>query len=86
MSASDQSLVRSKKSQRVLVDGLLFGIEIFQPAGDASWTLEVVDPTGVRHVWDTAFRTEKDAQDAAFRALTEGVPAVVLEDGPDTPR
>lgn len=39
-------IVHSGKSQRVVVDGLPFSIEIYRLASDTTWTLEVVDAEG----------------------------------------
>lgn len=65
----DPKLVTSDKSQRVLVDGYPFSIQIYRLETDKTWTLEVVDYEGTSHVWDEQFRSDKDARNAAIEAL-----------------
>ncbi len=65
----DPNLVTSDKSQRVLVDGYPFSIQIYRLEEGKTWTLEVVDHRGTSHVWDEQFRSDRDARNAAIEAL-----------------
>lgn len=77
----EPNLVTSSKSQRVVVDGYPFSIEIRRLEADKNWTLEVVDHEGTSHVWDDQFRSDKDARDAAVQALeSEGAIAFMRGD------
>lgn len=67
----EPNLVTSGKSQRVMVDGCTFSIEIYRLAADSHWTLEVVDHENTSHVWDDQFASDEDACTAALRALEE---------------
>lgn len=69
MTDDTPDIVHSGKSQRVVVDGYPFSIEIYRLASDATWTLEVVDADGTSHVWDEQFRSDKDARNAALTAI-----------------
>lgn len=61
--------VTSERSQRVVVDGYLFSIEIYRLETDKTCTLEVVDHEGSSHVRDGQFRSGKDARNSALKAL-----------------
>lgn len=77
----EPNLLTSGKSQRVVVDGYLFSIEIYRLESDKTWTLEVVDHEGTSHVWDDQFQSDKDARDAALRAIeSEGAIAFMCGD------
>lgn len=69
MTDNEPDLVTSIKSQRIVVDGYPFAIEIHRLETDKTWTLEVVDHEGTSHVWEEQFRTDKDARNAAVEAL-----------------
>lgn len=69
MTEDEPNLVTSSKSQRVLVDGFPFSIEIYRLEADSTWTLEVVDHEGTSHVWDDQFKSDRDARTAAIEAL-----------------
>ena len=69
MTDDEPNLVTSGKSQRVVVDGYPFAIEIYRLQTDRTSTLEVVDHEGTSHVWDDQFRTDRDARNAAVEAL-----------------
>lgn len=77
----DPNLVTSGKSQRVLVDGYPFLIQIYRLEEDKTWTLEVVDHEGTSHVWNEQFRSDRDARNAAIEALeSEGAIAFMRGD------
>lgn len=77
----DPNLVTSDKSQRVLVDGYPFSIQIYRLETDKTWTLEVVDHGGTSHAWDEQFRSDRDARNAAIEALeSEGAVAFMRGD------
>lgn len=69
MTDDELNLVTSSKSQRVVVDGYPFAIEIHRLNTDKTWTLEVVDHEGTSHVWEAQFKTDRDARNAAIEAL-----------------
>ncbi|MDZ7909057.1 MAG: hypothetical protein U5N10_13080 [Gemmobacter sp.] len=77
----EPNMVNSGKSQRVIVDGLPFSIEIYRLETDETWTLEVVDHEGTSHVWDDLFEADKDALNAAITAIeSEGALAFMRGD------
>ncbi len=65
----EPNLITSGKSQRVVVDGYIFDIQIYRLETEKTWTLEVVDHEGTSHVWDESFATDRDARNAALEAL-----------------
>ena len=65
------NLVTSSKSQRVIVDGYPFSIEIYRLETDKAWTLEVVDHEGTSHVWDDPFQSDKDARNTAIATIED---------------
>lgn len=65
----EPNMVNSGKSQRVIVEGLPFSIEIYRLETDKTWTLEVVDHEGTSHVWDDQFESDKDARNTALEAI-----------------
>lgn len=70
------NLVTSGKSQRVVVEGYAFLINIHRLETDDTWTLEVVDHHNDSHVWDNQFQTDSQALDAALNTLnSEGAGA-----------
>ncbi|TNC49534.1 hypothetical protein FHG66_10450 [Rubellimicrobium rubrum] len=69
MTDDEPNLITSSKSQRIVVDGYPFAIEIYRLETERTWTLEVVDHKGTSHVWDDQFRTDRDARNAAVEAL-----------------
>lgn len=71
MVEEEPNIVTSGKSQRVIIDGYPFSIEIYRAETDQNWMLEVVDQDGTSHVWDDQFATDKDARNAAVQAIEE---------------
>jgi predicted RNA-binding protein with PUA domain len=65
----EPNLITSGKSQRVVVDGYIFDIQIYRLETEKTWTLEVVDHEGTSHVWDESIATDRDARNAALEAL-----------------
>ena len=65
----DPNLVTSGKSQRVVIDGYAFLINIHRLETDTTWSLKVVDHQNDSQVWDNQFETDSDARDAALAAL-----------------
>lgn len=77
----EPNMVNSGKSQRVIVDGLPFSIEIYRLETDKTWTLEVVDHEGTSHVWDDLFESDKVARNTAIAAIqSEGALAFMRGD------
>ncbi|WP_092685617.1 hypothetical protein [Albimonas donghaensis] len=74
----EPKLVTSSNSQRVIVDGYTFTIEIYRLETDKTWTLEVVDGEGVSHVWDDPFSSDKDAWTAALQEIEAGGPLAFM--------
>ncbi|WBU63660.1 hypothetical protein [Paracoccus aerodenitrificans] len=71
MIEEEPNIVTSGKSQRVIIDGYPFSIEIYRAETDQNWMLEVVDKDGTSHVWDDQFVSDIDARNAAVRAIEE---------------
>lgn len=69
MNEDEPNIVNSGKSQRVIIDGYPFSIEIYRLETDKTWTLEVVDHEGTSHVWDDQFASDKDARNAALTEI-----------------
>jgi len=69
MVEEEPNLITSSKSQRVMVDGYMFSIEIYRLEGESEWSLEVVDFENSSHVWDDLFMSDKDARNAAITEL-----------------
>jgi hypothetical protein len=81
MTADEPNMITSSKSQRVVVDGHVFSIEIYRLETDSTWILEVVDHEGMSHVWKDQFSSDKDARTAALEALeSEGAVAFMRGD------
>lgn len=77
----EPNIVASGKSQRVVVDGYAFSIEIYRLETDETWVLEVVDHEGTSHVWEDQFASDTEARDAAIQALeSEGAAAFMRGD------
>jgi len=74
----DPNLVTSSKSQRVVIDGYPFSIEIYRLETDKLWSLEVVDQEGTSHVWEELFVSDKDARNAALQAIEEEGPIAFM--------
>lgn len=69
MVEEEPNLITSSKSQKVVVDGYPFSIEIYRLETEQAWTLEVVDYEGTSHVWDDQFNSDKDARNEAVKEL-----------------
>ena len=70
---SDPNLVFSSVGQEVVVEDVLFRIEIFRFERDDEWTLEVVDEDGTSIVWNGTFASDTEAFDIAVATIrTEG--------------
>jgi len=65
----EPNIVTSRKSQRVIIDGFPFSIDIYRLESEKTWTLEVVDHDGTSHVWDDQFLSDKDARNEALKAI-----------------
>lgn len=65
----EPNIVTSGKSQKIMVDGVRFNIEIYRLETDTFWTLEVVDRENTSHVWDDQFASDNDARNAAIEAI-----------------
>lgn len=65
----DPNLVTSGKSERIVVDGYRFSIDIFRLETDPTWTLEVVDHQNNSYVWDDQFASDTEARDVAVKTI-----------------
>lgn len=81
MIENEPNLVNSGKSQKVVIDGYPFSIEIFRLEQDKTWTLEVVDHEGTSHVWDDQFTSDEDARNTALQALEAEGPIAFMRGG-----
>lgn len=68
------NLVTSGKSQRVLIDGYCFSVEIYRLEAQRHWTLEVVGQDSTSHVWEEEFASDKDARNTALREIEDKGP------------
>ncbi|WP_417811836.1 hypothetical protein [Thalassospira alkalitolerans] len=81
MVEDEPNLITSSKSQKVMLDGYPFSIEIYRLEDEKMWVLEVVDYEGTSHVWDDQFKSDKDARNAAVNELdTQGAIAFMRGD------
>lgn len=78
LTEDEPNIVTSGKSQRVVVDGFPFSIEIYRLDAERLWTLEVVDHEGTSHVWDDLFASDKDARTAALKAIEAEGPVAFM--------
>jgi hypothetical protein len=62
----DPNIVSSGLSQRTIIEGHEFRIEIYRLETDTTWTLEVVDEDGTSTVWDDQFDTDQAALDEIY--------------------
>lgn len=69
MPDGEYSIVKSPLSQAVLIDGCRFEILIVRPIAKTRWYLEVIDCAGTGHAWNELFGSDRDALEAALRAL-----------------
>ncbi len=74
----EPNLVTSSKSQRVVVGGCAFTIEIYRLETDKTWTLEVVDCEGTSHVWDEQFSSDEGARTAALQEIEAAGPLAFM--------
>ena len=73
---SDPNIVSSGLSQRIIVEGHEFQIEICRLESNTTWTLEVVDEEGTSTVWDDQFDTDQAAMDELMSTIKkEGLSA-----------
>jgi hypothetical protein len=72
----DPNIVLSGLSQKIMVEGHEFQIEIYRLEVDPTWTLEVVDEDGTSTVWDDTFDSDQAAMDELMRTIKkEGLSA-----------
>jgi hypothetical protein len=67
----DPNIVSSGRSQRTIIEGHEFRIEIYRLETDTTWTLEVVDEDGTSTVWDDQFDTDQAALDEVMSTINE---------------
>ncbi len=65
----EPNLVTSGKSQRGIIYGFPFSIEIYRLEQDKTWKLKVVDHKGTSHGWDDQFTSDKEARNTAIQAI-----------------
>lgn len=68
---TDPNIVNSGLSQRVVVEGHNFSIEIYKLEGGNEWSLEVVDEEGTSIVWDDIFESDQAAFGEVMRSIKE---------------
>jgi hypothetical protein len=68
---TDPKLIYSKHCQDVSVDGHRFQVNIISSDQDPEWCLEIVDEHAMSHVWETTFKTDGDALEAAMVAFQD---------------
>ena len=67
----DPNLVDSGLSQRTIIEGHEFKIEIYRLEHEPQWSLEVVDEDGTSTVWDDLFGTDQAALDEVLKTIKE---------------
>ena len=67
----DPNLVDSGLSQRTIIEGHEFKIEIYRLEHEPQWSLEVVDEDGTSTVWDDLFDTDQAALDEVLKTIKE---------------
>ena len=67
----DPNLVDSGLSQRTIIEGHKFKIEIYRLEQEPQWSLEVVDEDGTSTVWDDLFDTDQAALDEVLKTIKE---------------
>ena len=71
-------LIESPLSRHITRDGVPLTINIVRLATEPGWSLEVVNANGTSIVWNDAFATDRDADDAFRKALAEeGIQAFI---------
>jgi hypothetical protein len=76
----EPNLIISRKSRRIVEDGVPFKIDIYKLEGGDGWTLEVVTQDGTSIVWDDLFDDDTAAFEEAVTTIrSEG--AVVFSNG-----
>jgi hypothetical protein len=68
---TDPNLVISGLSQKVVVAGEAFKVDIYRLEDELTWTLEVVDKQGTSTVWDHQFGSDQEALDEVFKAIRD---------------
>ncbi len=72
----EPNIVSSSASQRTIVDGVPFKVDIYKLEGGDGWTLEVVSADGTSTVWDDLFDDDQTALAVALKTIrTEGAVA-----------
>lgn len=75
----DPEIIDSALSQEVTQDGVTVRVLIYRLEDDVTWTLEVVDDSGVSTTWDAPFPTEEDALKEAIATIAkEGIRTFVV--------
>lgn len=70
----EPNLVISNASQRIVVEGVPFKVDIYKLEGGDGWSLEVVAEDGTSIVWDDLFDDD--------RAAFEEAQATIKKEGP----
>lgn len=71
MQLAQRNLVDSGLSQRTIIEGHKFKIEIYRLEHEPQWSLEVVDEDGTSTVWDDLFDTDQAALDEVLKTIKE---------------
>jgi hypothetical protein len=79
----EPDFIESPLSQHVTRNGVTVRVDIYGDS-DNRWILEIVDAENTSHVWEEHFETDRQALDAALRALDEE-PLEFLGRGPEQP-
>lgn len=74
----EPNLVISSASQRVVVEGVPFKVDIYKLEGGDGWSLEVVPEDGTSIVWDDLFDDDKTAFEEALATIKKEGPVAFV--------
>ena len=85
MTDAEPTIIVSKFSRTVTLEGASLEVRIYRLADEPDWILEVVNEDGTSTVWQELFATEIDAL-AEFQSVVqdEGIGAFLDDDGTET--
>ena len=74
----EPNLVISSASQRVVVEGVPFKVDIYKLEGGDGWSLEVVTEDGTSIVWDDLFDNDRAAFKEALATINKEGPVAFV--------
>lgn len=74
----EPNLVISNASQRIVVEGVSFQVDIYKLEGGDGWSLEVVTEDGTSIVWDDLFDDDRAAFEEALATINREGPVAFV--------